>query len=745
MWYREAYYVKPIKNLYPSDFWVNGKKKNELGEIVPPPKKIIPGQEMGTVAWGKLLGTGPENVNDESKLLNFLSTRIFEDAEGKKIYYNGLSKSILLPNPIRGGFWVEEEKKNELGEKKFIDFGKPFTVTEWNRILKTKQINGQDKDSLKKLLTDDKFEIIDDKRFYVPIALGKPNLLSNPIEGGFWINEEIKDELGEIKIVPRLIEFGEPYGVKAWRKLLNTNKINGQDKDSLKKFLTNDRFKNIGDKKFYIPTMTGDAVPISNPISERFYVDGVPVEPDEKKNISEWSKLLRTDVLKNKKQTFREFLSDKLIRNEEGNLIYSYNPQSRSKLFQNPIPEGFYMESVDGDFIEPSRTMGVDEWMRLLSTSHVIKASDKNSLRNFLNQDGKLTEIDGKKVYRTRKEKQYLRNPDIQGFWVGKRFIEPGEPISKTEWRILLHTAASNVKNEENLKDFLSDTRRFDTFNNKRTYKPVKRSFREGLFGQKFNSYNHDDITVNAGQYIIVMTNKTNILYLDFAFMKNGNILLAVEINGYQHYGFVSFGKKRSYNEWQDGLKRDVLKINYCHDNKIPLLIFNHMLSLDEFKTIVNNLHKNPHAYDNFIPQPAIGNNPKNTSLEFIKRQIYSHFYPVFNGTITFENDESKKRYIKDTLILISKLMGIYEGDIDKTDYINSFDLSTDLTSNYNICLSMYNLMYPDYPLDRDEKITFSNLSKIPPIYKEKPPIVKKPKETNLVPTEEFKDKDNVV
>lgn len=89
--------------------------------------------------------------------------------------------------------------------------------------------------------------------------------------------------------------------------------------------------------------------------------------------------------------------------------------------------------------------------------------------------------------------------------------------------------------------------------------------------------------------------------------------------------------------------------------------------------------------------------------------------------------------------------MGIYEGDIDKTDYINSFDLSTDLTSNYNICLSMYNLMYPDYPLNRDEKITYSDLSKIPPIYKEKPPIVKKPKETNLVPTEEFKDKDNVV
>ena len=56
-----------------------------------------------------------------------------------------------------------------------------------------------------------------------------------------------------------------------------------------------------------------------------------------------------------------------------------------------------------------------------------------------------------------------------------------------------------------------------------------------------------------------------------------------------------------------------------------------------------------------------------------------------------------------------------------------------------------YNILYPDFPLDRDEKITYSDLSSKKRIMKEKPPIVKKPQETNLVPTEEFKDKDNVV
>ena len=113
-------------------------------------------------------------------------------------------------------------------------------------------------------------------------------------------------------------------------------------------------------------------------------------------------------------------------------------------------------------------------------------------------------------------------------------------------------------------------------------------------------------------------------------------------------------------------------------------------------------------------------NSVTNTSLEFIKRQIYSHLYPVFNNVISFENDESRKRYIKDTLILIAKLMGIYEGGIDSTDYIKSFSFDLDLTANYNICLAIYNSLYPDFPLDKDEKITYSDLSKTPRLQKEK-------------------------
>ena len=41
-------------------------------------------------------------------------------------------------------------------------------------------------------------------------------------------------------------------------------------------------------------------------------------------------------------------------------------------------------------------------------------------------------------------------------------------------------------------------------------------------------------------------------------------------------------------------------------------------------------------------------------------------------------------------MILIAKLLGIYNGGIDKTDYVRSFDANVDLTENYNICLDIF-------------------------------------------------------
>ena len=715
MWYRlAAPPSKLVKNLYPDTFWVDKVE-------------IKPGEEMGIRAWRGLLKTTLINVRNENNLLNFLNSRIIKDNRGRKVF-QFFNAATLLPNPVEGGFWVKVKEENELGEivlvPKFIPRGKGLGIVEWKELLRTDRDNINTEDKLRDFLSNDKFKYEGKKKFYIPAVLGNPTLLSNPIINGFWVKVKEKNELGEITPKAKFIAYGEKMGVKEWNKLLSTGQINSQDKDSLKKFLTDKKFKYIGKDKFYVPAPLNRAVLIKNPIPEGFYVDGEPIEPGEEKNIAEWTRLLRSDVLNTKDITLEQFLSDKLIRNEDGDLIYTYDPRKRSILFKNPIPEGFY---VNGEPIEPSRTMGVVEWQKLLDTSK-ISGNNPNSLRDFLNEEGKITIVDGKKIYNPFVKVINLKNPLEQSFWVGNREIFPNEEMNVSEWTKLLKTDRINVNNEESLKDFLSDRRRFRTIKNRTTYIPIKKSSREGLFGEKFYNYNNDDIVVKAGQYINVLANKTYYLYLDFAFKKNNKILLAVEINGAQHYGFVSFTNSSTYDKWQEGLHNDILKINYCHNNNIPLLIFNHMLSDEDFKTIVNNLHQNPLAYIDYIPQPVMNNDYKNTSHEFIKRQIYSHLYPVFNNLISFKDDESKKRYIKDTLILISKLMGIYEGGIDKTDYIKSFNLSTDLTSNYNICLSIYNNLYPEYPLDRDEKITYSDLSKQPRLRKEKSPTIQKPK-----------------
>jgi hypothetical protein len=723
MWYRlAAPPSKLVKNLYPDTFWVDKVE-------------IKPGKEMGIVSWRTLLKTTLINVRNENNLLTFLNSRIIKDNRGRKVF-QFFNAATLLPNPVEGGFWVKVKEENELGEivlvPKFIPRGKGLGIVEWKELLRTDRDNINTEDKLRDFLSNDKFKYEGKKKFYIPAVLGNPTLLSNPIINGFWVKVKEKNELGEITPKAKFIAYGEEKGVKDWNKLLNTGQINSQDKDSLKKFLTDNKFEYVGKRKFYIPAPLHRAILISNPIPEVFYIDGNPIAPTEKKNIAEWTRLLKSDVLNTKDITLEQFLSDKLIRNEDGDLIYTYDPRKRSILFKNPIPEGFY---VNGEPIEPSRTMGVVEWQKLLDTSK-ISGNNPNSLRDFLNEEGKITIVDGKKIYNPFVKVINLKNPLEQSFWVGNREIFPNEEMNVSEWTKLLNTDRINVNNEESLKDFLSDRRRFRTIKNRATYIPIKKSSREGLFGEKFYNYNNDDIVVKAGQYINVLANKTYYLYLDFAFKKNNKILLAVEINGAQHYGFVSFTNSSTYNKWQEGLHNDILKINYCHNNNIPLLIFNHMLSDEDFKTIVNNLHQNPLAYINYIPQPVIDNDVKNTSHEFIKRQIYSHLYPVFNNVISFKDDESKKTYIKDTLILISKLMGIYEGGIDKTDYIKSFNRDTDLTSNYNICLAIYNNLYPKYPLDRDEKITYSDLSKQPRLRKEKSPTVQKPKEIEENPLE---------
>ena len=560
-------------------------------------------------------------------------------------------------------------------------------------------------------------------------AVAIPIILRNPVPGGFWVGD-------------RFIDYGEAFKIIELQKLLQTHPSNIRTQEKLNSFLSNpDRFEIIDGKKIYLRSPRGRSKSLIIPFD--FYIGEEKIQKDQVFGVHELKKLLQTGYVNvNTQETLNSFLSNpdrfEII---DGKKIYSRNTtKDRKRLI---IPFDFYI----GEEKIQKGDIYVADLLRSLLQIDYVNVKTQEALNSFLSNPDRFEIIDGKKIYlknTTRKSKNLIIPFD---FYIGEDKIQKDQVFSLKKLEKLLQTRPANINTQEKLNYFLnnSDFRINENGNNQ--YLPFKGSAREKYINKNLSISNDHNITVESQKPITILNPRKSlrILRLDFAFVRDKDILLAIEINGGQHYGFAAFSKNSTYDDWQARLIRDVEKINYCHNNNIPLLIFNHLLPEQYFRTITDNLNKNPHMYDSYIPQSVVVNDEVNDvsdmSLEFIRRQIYSHLHPVFNGIISFDDDISKKRYIKDTLILIAKLLGIYNGGIDKTDYIRAFDANVDLTENYNMCLDLYNNLYPDYPLDSENKITYNDLSVKPEINK----IKTKQIEENLIRSGEFKDKDNVV
>ena len=472
---------------------------------------------------------------------------------------------------------------------------------------------------------------------------------------------------------------------------------------------------------------------LSIPVVGGFWVGDRPIHYGQQFGVIELRKLLQTGPSNiNTQERLDSFLSNpNRFEIIDGKRIYLRDVSSQAKSLV--IPFDFYVNNLE---IRKDEVFGLGELEKLLQTAP-FNINTQDNLNLFLSDPNRFKTIDGKKIY-IRTPVGQSRNLIIPfDFYIGEEKIQKDQVFGVKKLEKLLQTRRQNINTQENLNSFLFNAEFRINENGNKQYLPFKGSLREKYINKNINITNEHNIKIEIQKPITVSNpgKSIKILKLDLAFVKDGKILLATEINGGQHYGFVPFSSSTTYEYWQAALKRDVEKINYCHNNNIPLLIINHLLPEKYFRTIIDNLNKNPHMYDNYIPQSVIAydevNDIADMSLEFIRKQIYSHLYPVFNGIISFDDDISKKRYIKDTLILTAKLLGIYNGGIDKTDYIRGFDANVDLTENYNICLNIYNNLYPDYPLDSDNKITYNDLSVKPVINK----IKTKQIEENLIPS----------
>jgi len=669
--------------IIPFDFYVNNDKIEK--------DKIFALNELI-----RLLQTYPSNVNTQEKLNSFLSNPDrFKIIDGKKIYRTLKGNIKTIRNQI-GDFYIGNRK---------ISKDEVFNVMELKKLLQTSFLNINTQEKFNSFLSNpNKFELIDGKKIYLRNA---PRILLIPFD--FYVDDqEIKKD--------------QAFSIADLSKLLHTNRSNLNTQEKLNSLLSDpDRFETIDGKKIYLRKAVGSNKNLIIPFD--FYVNEHKLKKDQVSSLQNLRNLLQTDASNiSTQEKLNSFLSNPdRFETIDGKKIYLRNAKTDKKSLI--IPFDFY---VNNDKIEKDKVFGVGELMQLLQTNN-LKINTQEKLNSFLYDPNRFETINGNKIY--------LKNPGGRSknliipfdFYVDKQKIEKDQVFGVVELRNLLQTNKLNMNTQEKLNSFLNNAEFRIDKNGNNQFVPYKGSARERYINKNLNIANEHDITVESQKSITILNpgKSLKILKLDFAFVKDKNILLAIEINGGQHYGFAVFGSKnRTYEDWQAALKRDVEKINYCHNNNIPLLIFNHLLPEQYFRTIIDNLNKNPHMYDSYVPQSAAihdeNHDTADTSLEFIKRQIYSHLYPVFNGTISFDDDISKKRYIKDTLILIAKLLGVYNGGIDKTDYMKAFNRNVDLTENYNTCLDIYNNLYPDYPLSRDEKITYNDLSVKPRIYKPK-------------------------
>ena len=334
----------------------------------------------------------------------------------------------LLSNPIVGGFYVDVNEKNELGEiikiPREIKEGQPFGIREWVKLLTTNSGYVSSQEKLNDFLNNPKrFVIRDGKKFYIP--RWDRIKLKNPIVGGFWVDEKEKNELGEFVTTPREIKEGEFLNFGVWEKLLSVSRKNFNSQEKLNDFLNDpSKFEIRDGKRFYIPF-----IPLRNPIENGFWVDLNEI-------------------------------------NELGEEI------------QKP------------KFIPYEKPYGNLEWAKLLSAgAQYINSQEK--LNNFLSNPNKFVIRDGRRFYISRWNRK-LKNPVIGGFYLGDKPIPFGESFGIVEWSKLLSTDTGNINSQEKLNNFLSDERRFEDKNGVKIYVPIILSSRESLFEKKFNNYKRD-------------------------------------------------------------------------------------------------------------------------------------------------------------------------------------------------------------------------------------------------------------
>ncbi len=231
---------------------------------------------------------------------------------------------------------------------------------------------------------------------------------------------------------------------------------------------------------------------------------------------------------------------------------------------------------------------------------------------------------------------------------------------------------------------------------------------------------------------------KSYLLIFDGAILtKEGNIVMLFEYQGQQHYAFNERHYK-SYEDFQQRLYRDKLKLDFCKQYSIPLFSVNNNLNSAEATKIYKNLLSSG-SLNRFVPKgtkddykqtPLRQENIESWVESYADNLVVAHFRPIMN--MAMDKDFSIlipriERIVNDLSKLMMIAINSKSNTFQDTSFMQGFDKNTLLDIGHKKIVDSFNQHFGDkYRMDYQDNVTYVGqiLKPRQPEIKEQTPIV---------------------
>ena len=206
------------------------------------------------------------------------------------------------------------------------------------------------------------------------------------------------------------------------------------------------------------------------------------------------------------------------------------------------------------------------------------------------------------------------------------------------------------------------------------------------------------------------------LLIFDGSILKSGSIVMLFEVQGKQHYSFNNKHYK-SYNDFQQRLYRDKLKLDFCKQNNIPLFTVSNVLDSTEAASIYKKLSTSG-ALDSYIPKGTKADydfsNLREENIDewvsnYVDSLVISHFKPI----ITTDSHEALIPRINRIMVELSKIVMIaitnkYNSQMQDTSFMEGFSKETLLDEGHRMLVDSFNKYFSNkYRMDYQDNVTY--------------------------------------